>query len=393
MNAYERSIIHLNIADFAVAVERAVDCRLKDRPVIIAPEGAARAAVYDMSEEAYRNGIRKGMALRRAVRLCRDARILPPHPDRYEHAMRSLLKQTLPYSPLIETGETDGHLFMDVSGTARLFGPPADVAWRLRRQVKNDLGLDPIWSVAPNKLVAKVATRLVKPDGEYIVGAGEEESLLAPLPISLVPGIERDDLLRLREFNLTRVSQFTALSLEQLQIPFGARALFLYQTARGIDPSPVLPVGQKPPKVVADHEFGNDTNDKSCLESVLYRLVEQIGDRLRRRRRAARRVAVILDYSDGMRCARQLAARPATANDLTLFQLARRTLLLAWTRRVRIRHIRLICDRLIFPPAQLELFANEQRQTQNRDHLIVAIDTIRHRFGNESVRVGRTLAA
>jgi len=94
MNAYERSIIHLNVADFAVAVERAIDCRLKDRPVIIAPEGAARAAVYDMSEEAYCNGIRKGMALRRAVRLCRDARLLPPHPDRYEHAMRSLLKQT-----------------------------------------------------------------------------------------------------------------------------------------------------------------------------------------------------------------------------------------------------------------------------------------------------------
>ncbi len=393
MNAYERSIIHLNVADFAVAVERAVDGRLRDRPVIIAPAGAARAAVYDMSEEAYRSGIRKGMALRRAVRLCRDARILPPHPDRYEHAMRALLKQTLPYSPLIETGEDDGHLFLDVSGTTRLFGPPADVAWRLRRQVRKGLGLNPIWSVAPNKLVAKVATRLVKPDGEYIVGAGEEEALLAPLPINLVPGIERDDLLRLREFNLTRVSQFTALSLEQLQIPFGARALFLYQTARGIDPSPVLPMGQKPPRVWADHEFGDDTNDQSCLESILYRLVEQIGDRLRLRRRAARRMAVILDYSDGMRSIRQLAARPATANDFTLFQLARRTLQLAWTRRVRIRHIRLICDRLIFPPAQLELFAEAQEKTQKGDNLISAIDRIRDRFGNQAVQVGRTLAA
>jgi DNA polymerase-4 len=393
LNVYERTIIHLNVADFAVAVERSVDGRLRDRPVVVAPQGAARAAVYDMSEEAYRSGIRKGMALRRAVRLCRDARILPPHPDRYEHAMRALLKQTLPYSPLIETGEDDGHLFLDVSGTARLFGPPADVAWRLRRQVKKDLGLDPIWSVAPNKLMAKVATRLVKPDGEYIVGAGEEESLLAPLPIDLVPGIERDDLLRLREFNLIRVSQFTALSLEQLQIPFGARALFLYQTARGIDPSPVLPVGQKPPRVMADHEFGDDTNDRSCLESILYRLVEQIGDRLRRRRRAARRVAVILDYSDGMRSIRQLAVRPATASDFTLFQLARRTLQLAWTRRVRIRHVRLICDRLIFPPAQLELFADEQEKAQKGDNLISAIDRIRHRFGKQAVRVGRTLAA
>ena len=389
----ERSIIHLNIADFAVAVERAVDCRLKARPVIIAPEGAARAAVYDMSEEAYQTGIRKGMPLRRAVRLCREAHILPPHPDRYEHAMRALFKQTLPYSPLIETGEVDGHLFLDVTGTARLFGPPIDVAWRLRRQVKKDLGLDPIWSVAANKLVAKVATRLVKPDGEYIVGAGEEEALLAPLPISLVPGIERDDLLRLREFNLRRVSHLTALSLAQLQVPFGARARFLYEAARGIDSSPVLPAGQKPPQIMLDHEFGNDTNDKSTLESILYGLVEQAADRLRRQRRAARRVAVILDYSDGMRCARQVAAKPATANDLILFELARRTLRLAWTRRIRIRHIRLICDRLTFPPAQLQLFAAEQKQTEKRDNLISAIDRIRQRFGREAVQLGRTLAA
>jgi DNA polymerase-4 len=389
----ERSIIHLNIADFAVAVERAVDGRLTDRPVIVAPEGAARAAVYDMSEEAYRSGIRKGMALRRAVRLCKDAQILPPHPDRYEHTMQALLKQTLPYSPLIESGETDGHLFVDVTGTARLFGPPMDVAWRLRRQVKKDLGLDPIWSVAPNKLVAKVATRLVKPDGEYIVGAGEEEALLAPLPIGLVPGIEHSDLLRLREFNLSRVFHLTALSLEQLQIPFGARALFLYEAARGIDPSPVLPVGQKSPQIIIDHQFGNDTNDKPTLESALYGLVEQAGDKLRRRRRAARRVVVILDYSDGMRCARQLAAKPATANDLTLFELARRTLRLAWTRRIRIRHVRLICDRLMFPPAQLELFAAVQKQKQRRDNLISAIDGIRNRFGNDSIQVGRTMAA
>jgi len=393
VNPYNRSIVHLNVADFAVAVERAVDHRLNERPVIIAPEGAARAAVYDMSNEAYMAGIRKGMALRRAVRLCKNVQILPPHPDRYELAMRDVLKRALPYSPLIETGEDDGHLFMDATGTSRLFGPPMDVAWRLRKQIKTDLGLDPIWSVAPNKLVAKAATRLVKPDGEYIVAAGEEESLLAPLPVNLVPGIEHNDQLRLREFNLTHAFQVSALSLEQLEIPFATRALSLYEAVRGIDPSPVLPVGQKPPKVIADHEFGNDTNNVHTLEGVLYGLVEQVGSQLRRRRRAARRIAIILDYSDGMRRARQVAARPATANDLTLFELARRTLQLAWVRRVRIRHMRLICDRLIFPPAQLELFAADQKANDNRSGLITAIDSIRHRFGNESIRMGRVLAA
>lgn len=388
-----RSIIHLNVADFAVAVERAVDRRLNERPVIIAPEGAARASVYDMSNEAYLAGIRKGMALHRAVRLCKDVQILPPHPERYERAMRNVLSRALPYSPLIETGEDDGHLFMDASGTSRLFGPPMDVARRLRKQIKTDLGLNPIWSLAPNKLVAKVATRLVKPDGDYVVSAGEEESLLAPLLLGLVPGIEGNDQLRLREFNLTRVSQVAALSLEQLEIPFGSRALSIYEAVRGIDPSPVLPVGQKPPKVIADHEFGNDTNNARTLETVLYGLVEQVGSRLRRRRQAARRIAIILDYSDGMRRARQMAARPATANDLSLFELARRILRLAWMRRVRIRHMRLICDRLVFPPAQLELFTADQKADEKRCGLITAIDAVRRRFGTEALRFGRTLAA
>ena len=169
-----RSIIHLNVADFAVAVERAVDGRLKDRPIIIAPEGAARAAVYDMSEEAYRGGIRKGMALRNAVRRCKDARILAPHPDRYEQAMRALLKQALPYSPFIETGEDDGHLFMDATGTTRLFGSPMDVAWRLRKQIRTDLCLDPIWSVAPNKLGYPEEIKFLQPQQVIVLDAGNQ---------------------------------------------------------------------------------------------------------------------------------------------------------------------------------------------------------------------------
>jgi DNA polymerase-4 len=388
-----RSIIHVNIADFAVAVERVVDTRLKDRPVIIAPGGTARAAVYDMSEEAYQEGVRKHMALRRALRICRNARILPPHPDRYERAMRMLLKRTLPYSPLIETGEGDGHLFVDVTGTSRLFGAPADVARRLSRQVEADLGMAPTWSVASNKLVAKVATRLVKPVGEYVVGAGDEKSFLSPLPVWLMPGIERDDLSRFREFNLRTVSQVAAWHLEHLEILFGNRARFLYETVRGIDLSPVLPAGEKPLVIKIDHEFSEDTNVLSVFKGALYRMIEAAGRELRRQRLAARRVGIVLDYSDGIRRARQSAAKPATANDLKLFNLAEKTLMLAWTRRVRIRHMRLICDRLVFPPAQLALFPEQQEKKEKQNHLVTALDRIRERFGHDAVQVGRTLAA
>jgi DNA polymerase-4 len=389
----ERFIIHLNVADFAVAVERVVDRRLRNRPLIIAPEGASRARVFDMSEEAYRCGVRKDMALGRALRRCPDAAVLPPHADRYERAMTDLFQRALPYSPLIEPGKADGHLFIDVSGTSRLFGPPVDVAWRLHRQIKADIDLDPIWSLAPNKLVAKVASRLVKPSGEYVVGAGEEEPFLAPLPVWLVPGIERGDLVRLKEFNLTRVFQVRALTLAQLQVPFGKRAAFIQAAMRGIDASPVLPAGQKVPAVRIDHEFGDDTNDRAKIEGALYRLVEQAGHHLRSRQRATRRLELWLGYSDGLRCARQATVTPATANDLTLFEIGQRVLSMALTRRVRVRHMRLVCDRLVFPPAQLALFEPERRQAARRERLIAAVDTIRRRFGPGAIEVGRTLAA
>jgi DNA polymerase IV len=387
----DRAIIHLNVADFAVAVERVVDSRLKNRPVIIAPEGAARSVVYDMSDDAFLVGVRKGMPLRRALRICKDAFVLPPHQDRYERAMKAFFKHTLPYSPLTETGGDDGHLFVDVTGSHRLFGPPMDVAWRLRKEIRKDLGLDPIWSVAPNKLVAKVATRLVKPTGEYIVAAGEEETFLAPLPLYLIPGIEKDDFLRLAEFDFTKVSQVVSLSLKQLQILFGNRSNFLYDTLRGIDFSPVFPAENNKPIISLDHEFGDDTNDIAKVESVLYRLVEKSGKQLRHGCLAARRLALVIGYSDGLRCIRQKKADPATSNDMVLFDLAREILGLAWFRRVRIRHLRLICDRLIFPPAhQLEIFPQSFEKNRRRSSLMKAIDSIRSRFGDHAIRTGRT---
>lgn len=387
----ERSIIHINVADFAVAVERLVDRRLKERSVIIAHDTAVRSTVYDMSEEAYQNGVRKGMALRRALRYSRDAVVLPFHPFRYERAMVQLLKCALPYSPLIEKSDYDGHLFVDVTGTGRLFGPPPDIAWRIRKAMRANMGFDPIWSVAPNKLVAKVATRMVKPLGEYIVGAGEEACFMKPLPIHLVPGIEREDLKCFREFNLTRTGHVANLSMGQLYVMFGNRSQNLYNVVRGIDPSPVLPLGQEHPMVSVDHTFGNDTNTVTSVEGALYRLVEKTGIDLRRRRLTARRIRIVLDYSDGRRMTRQATADPATANDFCLFAVAKTALEVAWKRRLRIRHLRLICHRLTYPPAQMALFSEHEQEKRKSDNLIYALDSIRRRYGFNAIRAGRTL--
>ncbi len=391
---WERAVVHLNVAHFAVSVERVVDARLRERPVILAPEGASRAVVHDMSPEAYQAGVRKGMLLSRAQRVCRDAPLVSPHPERYERAMSDFQRRALPYTPLVEAVDRAGHLFLDLSGTSKLFGPPPDVAWRIRREVRREMGLDPIWSLAPNKLVAKVASRLVKPTGEYMVEPGEEEAFLRPLPLSLLPGLERPELLLFRDLNLSRVGQVAGLTLDQVQVVVGGAAAAgrLHEAVLGIDRAPVLPAGQGPPVVREAITFAEDRADPAAVEGALYGLAERAGRTLRERGLVARRIGLTLDYADGRRLVRSASSRRGTANDPRLFALGRQALTRAWTRRVRLRHLRLICDRLTYPPAQLELFPSREPAGRVRDEqLVTALDHIRGRFGTEAIKMGRTL--
>jgi len=384
----DRAVIHLNVADFAVSVERLIDAQLRGRPVIVAP-GDTRAAVYDMSDEAFRAGVRKGMSLARAVRICRRAVVLPPRPSRYEQAMTAVCRLARPFSPLIESGGNDGHLFVDVTASGRYLGPPVDMAWRMQREIRRRLDLDPIWAVASNKLTAKAATRTVKPAGEAIVGGGEEADFLAPLPLGLLPGITPSDLVRFRDFNFDRVADAQALDADQMQVAFGRRGRIFHDLVRGVDPSPVAHMNQRPPRVAAAHAFGGDTNDDRILDAALYGLVETAGTALRERRMTARRIGVILDYADGVRCARRQASAVGTADDPALYALARGAFGLARIRRVRICHMSLVCDRLVFPSGQMSLFDDGGSLRQAR--LGAALDAIRRRFGRDAVRMGRTL--
>ncbi len=388
-----RTIVHFNVADFAAAVERLADPGLSGRPLVIAPEGAVRARVFDMSETAYQAGVRKGMPLDRARRLCRDAVVIPPRPHRYERAMGALLQEVLPYSPLVEAGAADGHLFVDLTGTSRLFGPGRDAARHMYRRIRNRLGLCPIWAAAPNKLVSKVATRLVKPRGEYIVEPGGEAAFLSPLPVRLLPGIDASEQMRLQELNLFSVKQVADLSMEQLGVPFGSRAGLVYNLVRGIDPSPVMPAGTAVPKISASREFAGDTNDAETVEKALYRLVETIGAELRRRGRAARGLVMVIEYADGQRCFRQLSVRPPSGNDFFLFPTARSLLEKAWHRRVRLRRLYLACIKPVAPDTQMSLFQQEQAGEKHREAAIRAVDRIRERFGGGAICTGRALAS
>ncbi len=384
----DRSIIHLNFTDFAVAVERLEDSTLRKNPVIIAPKQAARALVYDMSEEAYQDGVRKGMRLDMAQRYCRRAQILSPRPALYRRAMDALVKRVLPYTPQVEQGVEDGHLFMDVTGTHRLFGPAPDIAWRLRKQVAKELGLDPIWSLAANKLVSKVASRVVRPLGEYIVEPGEEQAFLAPLPVSLLPGLKTAETRMLVDFNLMRIGEVARLSREQLQIPFKKRSEYLYEASRGNDPTPVLPGKSTNDRIIREHHFETDTGKRSDILYILTLQIHEIGRYLRREKKIGRRMGIRLTYSDGKSMVRQATYKRGTDNDFLLRQLALTALDRAWQRRIRIRSCLLICDRLLPRSPQQSLFSLHSNQEKQQKKILVAMDRVYDRFGKNTIRLG-----
>ncbi len=387
----ERSIIHFNIADFAVAVERVVDASMRQRPVVIAPLQAARAVVYDMSEEAFQSGVRKGMQLYQATRLCREAVVLPPRFDLYQRAMQEFLKRVSVFSPRIEYGLADGHLFVDVTGTHRLFGLAPDIGWKVRKDVCGDLGVDPIWTLSSNKLVAKVASRLVKPVGEYIVAAGEEEEFLASLPVSLLPGVSQREMRKLHEFNIARIGQLAGLSRMELMVPFGKRSDFLYEVSRGIDRDRVMSGPRETAPVCYEHHFADDTNDKLQVKMIVKGLAGKAGMELRQRKQAARRIGLKVIYSDGSTTVRQASRRMGSSNDYVLKDMAILALQRAWTRRTRLRSCYLMCDRLHRQSPQLSLFSTMQDNQRDQKKVLTAMDDIRNRFGDELIHVGGQL--
>lgn len=395
----DRAIIHLNIADFAAGVETCLRPGLQGHPFIIAPMGAPRARVFDMNELAFKEGIRKGMLLSRARKTAPGIQVLPPRFNQYERAMKAVIKQATAISPQMESGQRDGHLFLDITGTSRLYGPPPDVAFRLRKAIRKDQGLDPIWTLATNRLVAKVASRVVKPLGEYIVGPGEEASFLAPLPISILPGLTREEQELMSRFNLVSIDQARGLTPAQLAVPFNKRALHIHHLLQGIDPSPGIRSGSENSNPRAEHEFPNDTNDKGEIKAVLAVLAAELSRPLVQNREIAGEIGITLSYSDGIQHRNTMTS--AAVDEIQLLAQAWDLLLATWTRRVRIRHMALSCDPKPRPLEQSCLFTENRTERpaptgmetrrKNSGKIALAMESIRERFGTLAVQTGTAL--
>ena len=404
----DRSILHVDVPAFPIAVERVIEPGLRHRPVIVAPSGGARATILAASPEAVRDGVRAGMPVRVAARRCPGVVLLPVNEALYQRAAGAIVALLQAYSPLVEPS-AHGHSYLDLTGTGRLFGHATDVAARIRREIADRLRLPATVGVATNKLVSRVAARVIRPDGLCDIFPGGEAPFLAPLPVGFLPGAAGPQArARFEDLGISRIGDLLRLSLTQISIAFGRSGGRLHRHASGIDDSPVRPP-ERCRTVVEQVTLAEDSNARAVLHQALWRLCERTGARLRHLGATPRRLHLTVRFSDAVTATGSTLLPLPTSAELPMFAAARALLDRVLSRRVRVRTMTLSSSDFARGPRQLTLFDPQEfdapaaasrpgeydpvhgggRRIGAAEALADTIDRIRQRFGAESIVWGR----
>jgi DNA polymerase IV len=384
----ERSIIHLDLDAFFVAVERLDNPALIGQPVIVGGRPTVRGVVASASYEARAFGVHSAMPTAQALRLCPQAVLLRGHRARYVEMSRRVMAILADYTPLLEPISID-EAFLDMTGTEDHYGSPGHLASTIQARIDRELGLSASLGGATNKLIAKIASDFRKPHGITVVPAGKEADFLAPLPIRKLWGVGEVTGKELVRMGISTIGDLARLPLETLRARFGAQGEALWRAASGIDDSAVTPEHEVK-SLSTEETFAQDVWDVATLQRELLRLSDSVAARLRRHNLAARTVELKLRYGDFSTISRQATLADATdagpvvyAQVLALFESA-------WQRGRPVRLLGVAAANLAQPARQLRLFEQEDlRQAQ----LDAALDRIRARFGERAIQRASLIVA
>jgi DNA polymerase-4 len=274
-----RTILHVDLDAFYASVEVLDNPALAGQPVLVGgtgPRGVVAAASY----EARRFGVHSAMPMGRARRLCPQAVVLPPRFDAYAAKSRAVHEIFAAFTPVIEPIALD-EAFLDVTGARRLFGTGAEIGAAIRARVRAETGLTASVGVAPNKLMAKLASDDAKPDGMLVVEPGGELAFLHPHPVGRLWGVGPATLARLERFGVETIGDLAALPEASLVDALGrAHGHQLHELACGRDERPVEP-DRETKSIGQEETFPRDVADREALRREVRRMAERVGTRLR----------------------------------------------------------------------------------------------------------------
>jgi DNA polymerase IV len=303
----EATILHADVDAFYASVEQRDDPRLRGRPVIVGA-GVVLAASY----EARMHGVRTAMGGGLARRLCPQAVILKPRMSAYSEASKAMFEVFADTAPLVE-GLSIDEAFLDVRGLGRIGGTPAEIAGRLRREVRERVGLPITVGVARTKFLAKVASGVAKPDGLLVVAPERELAFLHPLPVECLWGVGRVTARKLHDRGLTTVRQVAQLPEGTLVSMLGrAAGRKLHALAHNRDPRPVR-TNRRRRTIGSQRALGRAPRSPDDLDAVLVGIVDRLTRRLRSARRVCRTVVLRLRFDDFSRASRSHTLPQATA--------------------------------------------------------------------------------
>jgi DNA polymerase IV len=372
------TILHADLDAFYASVEQRDEPRLRGRPVIVGA-GVVLAASY----EARAWGVRTAMGGVQARRLCPQAIVVPPRMSAYAEASKAVFEVFSQTTPLVE-GLSIDEAFLDVGGLRRIAGPAPDIAERLRREVREQVGLPITVGVARTKFLAKVASAVAKPDGLLVVPPDREPAFLHPLPVERLWGVGPVTAGKLHDRGIVTVGDVARVPEPALVAMLGrAAGGHLHALAHNRDPRPVE-VGRRRRSIGAQHALGRAPRTPADVDAVVVSLVDRVTRRMRAAGRVGRTVTVRLRFDDFSRATRSHTLPQATAQTRAVLATVRE-LLAAARPMVERRGLTLVGVAVgnLGDDHTVQLPLPFPRRSASA--LDVAVDAVRERFGSNAI--------
>ena len=372
-----RAILHVDLDAFFCSVEELMAPELKGQPFVVGGRPEGRGVVASASYAARQYGIRSAMPMAQAVRLCPALRIVRPRHGEYSDHSDRVMQYLRDSVPVVEQISID-EAFLDASDDPR-GGPGA--AREMQADIRKQFGLPTSWGVAGNKLVAKIATEVGKPNGLISVPGGSEAQFLAPLPVGMLWGIGPKSAARLAELEIRTIGQLADLADARLGEIFGDWGMELAERARGLDDRPVED-SYEPRSLSAEQTFAKDVSSESSLRRCLLEMSERVGRRLRQAELAGSTVRIKLRWPDFATITRQSRLAQPTDQDQEIFRAAWSLFQNNWRQGRPVRLLGVGVSDLGPPVRQLGLF---DRAWEDDRRLLQAIDRLREKYGPDVV--------
>jgi len=372
-----RVILHIDMDAFFISVEQRDDPSLRGKPAAVCGS-LSRSVVTSATYEARPYGIRAGMSTQEAKRRCPQLILVKGNHSKYTETAARIFSILKEYTPLVEVASID-EAYLDITQSILLFHSPVLIAQSIKDQIREKEELTCSIGVAPNKLLAKLASALKKPDGLVVIEKGDVEGILKDLPVSKLYGIGPKLTEALNSIGIFTCGQLGKFPVSFLSKRFGAMGEGLHEMGLGLDDSPVVPFDKEEDAKSISHSvtLEEDTSDPKLLRKVLLQLSERVSRRMRREGFYGKRIAITVRYADFFTFSKQKTLSKWMNSGNEIFQQAFE-IFKSISHPKPIRLLGVGVSQLKKEWCQLGLFEKREK----KDNLLNAMDRVNERFGD-----------